>query len=823
VLKRAICWIQTIVMAPLIAGLADRDWGVLALAAMFCFATSVVAINLFHRAQITTGRVRLVRLCLVAAVAALGFWATDFIAIAAYSPGIVAGYDIGLLILSVVVGALITGFGVAVALLDFAPWAMALGGVIVGCGIAASNYAGMVALQVSGRVAWSPGLVAISVSFAAVFAGLAFFIASRRQNWATTIVGGGLLTFATVGTFLIGASAASLVPELGSANGTVRLWSTSQSLIIIGAATVILVMCLVEMASSSQAQSELRSEKYLLDTALQNMRLGLCMFESDGRIILFNDHYAGLMGIPPTDLKGLSLLDIFKLRKASGPLNGDPDEQFQSVLADAREGRSSTYIIETRPGSWVRVSQQPIQDRGWVSIVEDVSEWRRAQAQIVHMERHDKLTDLPNRMVFREQLELALSRISRTDGEVAVHCLDLDNFKVINDALGHPTGDDLLKSVALRLNAGVRDTDCVARLGGDQFGIVQVSQQLPASEVASFAARLIELVSIPYAIRGHPIVISASIGISIAPADGIDPDALLKDAEIALYRAKEEGRGSYRFFERGMDAFAQARRQLELDMRTAMVRNEFEIYYQPIYNIETLRVVGFEALVRWNHPLRGIVLPGAFIPLAEETGLIVPLGNWVLRRACQDAAGWSREVAVAVNLSPAQFRDRKLVASITAILSDSSLAANRLELEITESIFLKDSQATLETMHGLRDLGIRISMDDFGTGYSSLNYLRSFPFDKIKIDASFVHELASRNDSMAIVRAVTGLATSLGITTTAEGVETNEQLALLRAEGCNEVQGYLFNPPRPATEVENMLIAGRSGGTAPTHPGGSLP
>jgi predicted signal transduction protein with EAL and GGDEF domain len=297
----------------------------------------------------------------------------------------------------------------------------------------------------------------------------------------------------------------------------------------------------------------------------------------------------------------------------------------------------------------------------------------------------------------------------------------------------------------------------------------------------------------------------ASIGISVAPVDGVDPDALLKNAEIALYRAKEEGRGTYRFFETGMDTRAQARRQLELDMRTALVRHEFEVYYQPIYGIETFRIVCFEALVRWNHPLRGMVLPGEFIPLAEETGPIVPFGNWVLRRACQDAAGWSREVAVAVNLSPAQFKDREFVPSMNAALSDSMLAANRLELEITESVFLKGGQATLEILHRLREYGIRISMDDFGTGYSSLSYLRSFPFDKIKIDASFVHELTSCDDSIAIVRAVTGLARSLGITSTAEGVETNEQLAILRAEGCNEVQGYLFNRPRPAAEVESML------------------
>jgi diguanylate cyclase (GGDEF)-like protein/PAS domain S-box-containing protein len=559
---------------------------------------------------------------------------------------------------------------------------------------------------------------------------------------------------------------------------------------------------------SDETQGEPPTEKYLLDIALQNMPHGLCMYEKDGRIILFNDRYATLMGIPPTDLKGLSLLDIFKLRKASGRLNGDPEEEFRAVVSDVQNGRPSTRIVEVEPGRWIRVSQQPLQGGGWVSIVEDVSEWRRAQAQILYMERHDALTDLPNRIVFREHLKQVLSRISRTDGEVAVHWLDLDHFKVINDSLGHPIGDDLLKSVALRLSAGVRDTDCVARLGGDEFGITQVGQQLPVSDIASFAHRIIELIGAPYAIRGHPIITGASMGISVAPVDGIDPDALLRNAEIGLYRAKEEGRGTYRFFETGMDTRAQVRRQLELDMRAALMRHEFEIYYQPIYNIETLRIVCFEALVRWNHPLRGMLLPAEFIPLAEETGLIVSLGDRVVRRACQDAAGWSREVAVAVNLSPVQFRHRELVPSVIAALAETGLSAKRLELEITESVLLKDSSATLEILHRLRGAGIQISLDDFGTGYSSLSYLRSFTFDKIKIDASFVHELTSRDDSIAIVRAVTGLARSLGITSTAEGVETNEQLAILRAEGCNEVQGYLFNRPRPAAEVESMLNIG---------------
>jgi predicted signal transduction protein with EAL and GGDEF domain len=296
-------------------------------------------------------------------------------------------------------------------------------------------------------------------------------------------------------------------------------------------------------------------------------------------------------------------------------------------------------------------------------------------------------------------------------------------------------------------------------------------------------------VSAPYAIQGHQVIIGASVGISVAPDDGNDPDQLLKNADMALYKAKADGRGAYRFFETGMDARAQARRVLELDLRAALSRGEFELHYQPIHDVKARQITSFEALVRWNHPLRGLIPPLDFIPLAEETGLIIPIGDWVLRTACSDAAGWSRAVSVAVNLSPAQFKNRRLVTSVMAALSAAGLPADRLELEITESVLLQDSEATLETLHKLRTCGVRISMDDFGTGYSSLSYLRSFPFDKIKIDRSFVHELSSRGESMAIVRAVTGLGKSLGISTTAEGVETIEQLGLLRSEGCDEVQG----------------------------------
>jgi diguanylate cyclase (GGDEF)-like protein len=389
-----------------------------------------------------------------------------------------------------------------------------------------------------------------------------------------------------------------------------------------------------------------------------------------------------------------------------------------------------------------------------------------------------------------------------------VHCLDLDHFKTVNDTLGHPIGDELLKLVAVRLIEAVAKTDFIARIGGDEFAVVQTNVSRP-EQCSQLASRIVELVSRPYDIDGRHIVIGASIGIAVAPSDGANPDLLLKNADMALYLAKSDGRGTHRFFEREMDRRLQARHTLEVDLRAAITNAEFELHYQPIIRLADGRVSGLEALVRWNHPQRGLIPPGQFIPLAEETGLIVPLGEWVLRTACAQAARWSEPVGVAVNLSAVQFKGRNLVQIALSALAASGLAPSRLDLEITESVLLQDEANTLATLHQLRGLGVRISMDDFGTGYSSLAYLRSFPFDKIKIDRSFVRDMPERNDSQAIIRAVTGLANSLKISTVIEGIETEEQLKMAKAEGCNEAQGFLFSKPMPEHEVAEFLAKRR--------------
>lgn len=786
----------------------EHDWRLVVLAVAICLLASAVAVSLFHRAQATQGRARLVWLSLDATTAGFGIWATHFIAMLAYDPGVGAGYNPGLTILSLLIAALITGAGLSLALRDFGRWTAAFGGVVVGGGVAAMHYTGMLALEVPGRITWSPALVVASVALGIVFGALALFFAARRDDWGNTLIAAVLLTLAIASMHFTAMGAVLVMPDPTRITDAVSWSPASLSLVIAGAAAIVLGMCLVAAFSDRQSQDKLRQQKILLDTALENMSQGLCMFEADGRVALFNERYSTMMGLPAASLKGRSLLDLLKHRKASGEFAGDPEELFVRMIADAREGKSGSKILETSAGRALRVVSQPMPGGGWVATFEDITEWRIAQEKIAHMARHDALTNLPNRTLFREQLEYALHRTTRKE-QVAVFCVDLDHFKDVNDSLGHPIGDDLLKEVARRLSECTREGDTVSRLGGDEFAIVQVGSKLQVSEASALASRLIEVVGAPYIIQGHQVIIGTSIGISVAPDDSSDPDQLLKNADMALYRAKADGRGTYRFFEVGMDARAQARRLLELDLRAALLRGEFEVHYQPIHDLKADQITCFEALLRWNHPVHGMVPPLDFISLAEETGLIVPIGDWVLRTACLDAARWSQDVRVAVNLSPAQFKNRNLVTSVVATLSASGLAADRLELEITESVLLQDNEATLATLHKLRDLGVRISMDDFGTGYSSLSYLRSFPFDKIKIDRSFVHELATRGDSMAIVRAVTGLGKSLGMSTTAEGVETSEQLALLRMEGCNEVQGYLFSPPRPAAEVEKMLSRGR--------------
>ncbi len=436
----------------------------------------------------------------------------------------------------------------------------------------------------------------------------------------------------------------------------------------------------------------------------------------------------------------------------------------------------------------------------------DMTERKRAEARLAFMAQHDSLTGLPNRNLLRQRVDELLAHGRRSGDKFALLFVDLDNFKTINDTLGHGTGDQLLKSVTKRLRSTLRDEDAIARLGADEFAIVQTGCGRP-EEVALLAKRLLEAINVPHLIGDHSIMIGASIGIAMAPGDGDNSERLMKGADMALSRAKQDARGTFSFFEAEMDARAQARRRIETDLRAAIEDDVLCPHYQPLIDLKSGRITGFEALVRWPHAERGMIPPSEFIPVAEETGLISALGGLMLHRACADAAQWADEVRVAVNLSPLQFRAGNLLSTVMDALKQSGLAPSRLELEITETLLLDKSDQVLATLHALRALGVRISMDDFGTGYSSLSYLRSFPFDKIKIDQSFVRDLASNRDAQAIVRSIISLGMGLGVTITAEGVETEAEFSCLRAEGCHEGQGYLFSKARPNSDIAALLQA----------------
>jgi diguanylate cyclase (GGDEF)-like protein len=570
---------------------------------------------------------------------------------------------------------------------------------------------------------------------------------------------------------------------------------------------VILYFIVRQLVRQHQAaQRRLALEKRRLDTAVNNMTQGLLLFDKTKRLVICNHRYIEMFGVSPDVVKpGLSIQGLLQHRKETGTFTGDVDEYCKTFLNAIADGDVFQVVLDTADGRSIQVLYRPLADGGWLTTLEDTTERRRAEERIAHMAHYDALTGLPNRVLFREQLERELEKLPR-GGQFAVLYIDIDEFKSVNDTLGHPIGDELLKAVASRLRSCVREIDFVARLGGDEFAVVQTALRNP-SEVEGLVAKIHQAIREPYECQGHQLVADGSIGIALAPQDGTDLDQLLKNADLAMYSAKADGRRTYRFFERDMDAHMKERRTLELDLRQAIAAGEFELYYQPVVDLRSNEISGCEALLRWRHPRRGMISPAAFIPVAEETGLISQLGDWVIATACAEAASWPDSIRIAVNISPVQFRSPTLALKVAAALAASGLAASRLELEITETVLIRDDAAALATLHQLRALGVRIALDDFGTGYSSLSYLQRFPFDKIKIDRCFVNEIGEHDGSSSIVQAVVNIAKARHMTTTAEGVETERQRQLLCELGCTEMQGYLFSPARQAAEVRRLYLA----------------
>jgi diguanylate cyclase (GGDEF)-like protein len=586
------------------------------------------------------------------------------------------------------------------------------------------------------------------------------------------------------------------------------------------AASLLTLIILAAMERILRTEAKARHKAEQLQLTLENMSQGIMLVTKDLQIPVINSRCGELLDLPADFIEHPPRFDqLTKFQTRHGEFCDAPASPERTAIAPPSANACSgefTICERTMPnGTVIEVRNGQLSDGGFVQTFTDITKRREAEAHVERLASEDPLTGLPNRRVFRATLDQMSERPAPagTDAgqriEFAVLFLDLDRFKVVNDTLGHRIGDLLLQEVAKRLKGVLRGGDILARLGGDEFAVVVTAvESRPALEV--IANRLTEVIGQPYEIDGHRIRSSVSIGIAVGPSDGANADDLLVAADLALYAVKGNGRGSYRFYQRAMNEEINNRRQIELDLREALEKGELELHYQPIIDLRRNTVTGFEALARWRHPVKGMVSPAMFIPVAEDSGLILPLGTWALTEACRRAAEWPDHLIVAVNLSPVQFSTPNLCDVIKSILAATALAPHRLELEITERLFMEDSEKTLSTLHKLKQLGVRISMDDFGTGYSSLSYLRSFPYDKIKVDRTFVSDLASSTEHVVIVQAVVSIAGALGMTTTAEGVETASQREFLTALGCDEAQGYLFSAPVAIDKVPEIIAAWRS-------------
>jgi diguanylate cyclase (GGDEF)-like protein/PAS domain S-box-containing protein len=576
-------------------------------------------------------------------------------------------------------------------------------------------------------------------------------------------------------------------------------------LIAVAALFVLLIAGMLFLVVRKLSQQH-RLEKQRLDTAVNNIPQGLIVYDNTAHVTVCNQRYIEMFGLSSEVIKpGCTMQDLIYHRQETGSFDGDVEAFCANIINDVALGKVTHQITEAPGGRAIQIINQPLQAGGWVATIEDVTERKNAEERITHLAHYDPLTDLPNRALFHSRLKQELEQIVPGE-QLAVLYIDIDEFKSVNDTLGHLIGDELLKSVAKSLSRCTRGDDFVARLGGDEFAVVQTAVKGEA-DVSDLATRIFEAIRAPYACLGHQVTTDASIGIALAPQHGTDLHQILKNADLAMYAAKSAGRRTYRFFEPDMDAQVTARRLLEIDLRQAIADEALEVYYQPCLGLQDNRITGCEALLRWRHPVRGMVSPAEFIPIAEETGLINQIGEWVLTTACKEAILWPEHIRLAVNVSPVQFKSGTLALKIVGALAASGLAASRLELEITEAVLIRDDDAALAILHQLRAIGVRIALDDFGTGYSSLSYLQRFPFDKIKIDRCFVNDIEDPDGSSCIVQAVVNIAAARHMTTTAEGVETKQQQQLLRMLGCSEMQGYLFSPAKPAAEIRQLFFA----------------
>ena len=768
----------------------EHDYKMVVVAGVVCFCASVTAFRLYSRLRGSRGMVRMAWTLLTGLVAGSGIWATHFLAMLAYEPGLRTGYWPGGTLASLMLAVVFTATGFLVAAMHRGSSNQVAGGILIGLGVAAMHYTGMSSFVTEGQIVWEQWMVATSVALGAIGATGALFAARKAREIREQLIGGGLLTLAIVALHFTSMGAITIVPDASMTvpdqllSGSVMIFAVASitSLIIMGG----LGAALIETSTTNSALERIRR---LANAAYEGI-----VVVREGRINDANAAFCEMANASIDELRGRPLIGaLLTFDNDIGPQHAE--ERREGLLQPVDGGREIPVEVFARLlDDGARLDTEGLT----VLAMRDLRERRFAEEKIRYLAEHDGLTGLPNRNSLAVRLSAAIERVEASGESLALICVDLDHFKEANDLHGHLAGDALLVEVSRRLQDVVQAPSFAARLGGDEFVVVQVAGGDQPTAAAELAGAVLEAFKAPMEYEAQDLVLAASLGVSLFPDDGRTGEALLANADMALYRAKEGGRGTYAFFKREMDETIRERRNLTRELRQALIAEELVLHYQPLARASDGEVCGFEALVRWNHPVRGLMPPMDFIPLAEESGLIIALGEWVLRRACADAAAWERPLRIAVNLSPLQLHQASLPALVHEVLVESGLAAARLELEVTESALFKDYQRALDNLRRLKALGVRIAMDDFGTGFSSLSTLQSFPFDKIKIDKSFVENIHRHDRATVIVKAVLGLGRSLDIPVVAEGVETVEQLEFLRGESCAEVQGYHIGRPAPS-------------------------
>jgi diguanylate cyclase len=775
-----------------------HDLRLVGLAAVICTLASFTAINLLHHVRRSHGQMRQVWLCVSATSTGFGIWATHFIAMLAFSPGIPSAYNITLTFLSLIAAIVLTGAGLAVALSSIRGSAW-LGGAIVGGGIAAMHYTGMAAFEIQGRIIWDPVLIAASIALGGLIGATALPVGLRGPELKWKILGALLLTVAICSHHFTAMGAAAIIPDPTIEFSAAALPSGWLAIAVAVASFIIIMLSLsgvaIEVRDLRRGELETERMRGLANAAVEG--LVVC----DGQtIVAVNDSFAVLIGTSADKLAGAHLYQFFPEERTRLRLLESRNTPIEGELLKLDGSRSPVELI-VRPVDFAGKQQLAV-------AVRDLQARKQAEQHIRFLAHHDPLTGISNRSSFNRKLDQEIELALAAGRKLAVLCLDLDRFKEVNDLFGHATGDKTLQSVATRIAGVLDDSQMLARLSGDEFAII-----LPDLSNPTTAGRLAEVILEVLQTRDKgdtesDVRVSTSIGIAVCPDDATDRHTLLTHADTALYRAKKEGRGTFRFFVAAMGAAVHDRRLLEHDLRQAISSGELRLVYQPLMTIPSREVVGFEALLRWTHPKRGEVEPSEFIPIAEDAGIILPIGEWVLREACREAATWTEPLTVAVNVSAVQIHNDNFAHVVHEILFETGLPPARLELEVTETALVRDLNRALATLRRIKMLGVRIAMDDFGTGYSSLSNLRAFPFDKIKIDRSFIKSVNVNDQAAAIVRSVLGLGRALNLPVLAEGVETAAELDFLENEKCNEVQGYLLGRPAEADTVGALINGG---------------